>query len=419
MILNKLSKIYRKLFTLIFVFVLIFSHLTFAVYATPQQDLEKVQKQLEEIRKKKTDINKQIEQSKNEQNQITRELSELKGKFDLLMNQINEIELIIEELQLQIQILNTQITDTEDQIVTSEKEIEQLEEETDERLRQMYIKQKTFSGLNLIFSSEVKSLVKINLYQTSIQQETNELLKKLANKKIELQQKKSKLQTDKLAVQRDEAQVVEQKIALEKGKADLDAQRDIYYRKKSELSRNIKNQEDILKLLTDEEKKALAEQTRIEQVIFDSIKQVPSGNYVTKGTIIGRQGLTGYTTGYHLHFAVQVNGSYINPCNRLVANSICGSASGDLSWPMSGSYGMSRGYGWSSWSNSFHYALDLAHSIYNAPIYAAHDGYLYRGFEPCNKSNPLCKAGGANYVVICQNASNCNSGIKSMYWHLE
>jgi murein DD-endopeptidase MepM/ murein hydrolase activator NlpD len=44
---------------------------------------------------------------------------------------------------------------------------------------------------------------------------------------------------------------------------------------------------------------------------------VSQGEYVEQGQVIGYVGLTGYTTGYHLHFEVHLNGQIVNPLNYL------------------------------------------------------------------------------------------------------
>jgi len=44
---------------------------------------------------------------------------------------------------------------------------------------------------------------------------------------------------------------------------------------------------------------------------------VSQGEYVNQGDVIGYVGLTGRTTGYHLHFEVHLNGSVVNPLNYL------------------------------------------------------------------------------------------------------
>jgi len=44
---------------------------------------------------------------------------------------------------------------------------------------------------------------------------------------------------------------------------------------------------------------------------------VSQGQYVEQGQVIGYVGLTGYTTGYHLHFEVHQNGQCVNPLDYL------------------------------------------------------------------------------------------------------
>ena len=45
---------------------------------------------------------------------------------------------------------------------------------------------------------------------------------------------------------------------------------------------------------------------------------VSAGDYVEAGTLVGWVGLTGNTSGYHLHFEVRENGSVVNPRNYLI-----------------------------------------------------------------------------------------------------
>jgi Membrane proteins related to metalloendopeptidases len=40
---------------------------------------------------------------------------------------------------------------------------------------------------------------------------------------------------------------------------------------------------------------------------------VRAGQYVSKGQIIAYEGMTGNTTGPHLHWAVQLDGNWVNP----------------------------------------------------------------------------------------------------------
>jgi murein DD-endopeptidase MepM/ murein hydrolase activator NlpD len=49
---------------------------------------------------------------------------------------------------------------------------------------------------------------------------------------------------------------------------------------------------------------------------LDSIAVAP-GQHVSAGTIIGVSGLTGYTTGEHLHFEIRYNGVPVDPAAYL------------------------------------------------------------------------------------------------------
>ncbi len=410
----------HKLLATTFVVVISLSVLSAPALATPEEDLEKVQKQLEEIRKQKEAVQKNIDSQKNLGNQYAQEIAVLKNKIDMLSTQISETELTIQELTLQIGILEQKIDETEEQIVLTEAEIEELQKEVDTQIVAMYMNDKSSSGTyqTFISSSEV-DILKLELYHSAINDQLNKLVEELNEKQAQLDLKVKDMEEDKIAVERDKVTVDEQKIALVGDQTELNTQRNVLYAKKQQVDYQLALQRDDLNLLTLEEQKMQAEQRKIEQIIFDRINTIPSGTYVTQGEYIGQQGLTGYTTGYHLHFAVKVNNAYVNPCGQLPSGVFgnCGTAGGSLSWPMSGSMTFTSGYGWRG--NSFHYGIDFANHIQNAPVKAAHDGWMFRGFEPCNSANPLCKAGGANYAIICENASNCAAGKKSMYWHLK
>jgi len=416
LIINYVQVRMKKFIFVLLVIILSISFSPSVVFATPQDDLDEIQKQLEEIAAKKDIINESIGSEQGIQNEIARELVNLKNQVDILGAEIEENELIIEQLNIQIEMLEEEIETAEEEITKAKEEISDLQDETDERFLQMYLEQKTFSQISMVFSTELTNLLKLELYQATVQQETNDLLAKLKTKKTALGIKKEKLADDKIQVQRDEVQVQEKKVALERDKSSLDSKRDIYYRKKQESSSRLSQQEQELVGVSKEEEYALAEQERLQQIIFDMYSAIPSGVFVTKGTQIGRQGCSGYCTGDHLHFGVKKNGNFINPCSALESNAIC-SGTGELKWPMSGTYYLTSGYGW-RWGK-MHYGLDLANSLTYAPIYAAHDGYLIRGKEGCNWSSWIpCNNGGANYVLICQDKNNCNAGFKSLYWHL-
>lgn len=40
---------------------------------------------------------------------------------------------------------------------------------------------------------------------------------------------------------------------------------------------------------------------------------VAPGQAIAAGTMLGLSGLTGFTTGHHLHFEIRFDGGYVNP----------------------------------------------------------------------------------------------------------
>ncbi|MCA9383146.1 peptidoglycan DD-metalloendopeptidase family protein [Candidatus Dojkabacteria bacterium] len=419
----KLKYNFNKIITVFLTAIIFFSFSFTVANAGPEEDLEEIQRQLEEIAKQKQNLNNDINNENALQSEYSKELSTIKNDISLLEIEIAETELTIEQLQLQIQLLEEEIAENEQAIIDAELEIERYEDETDQRMVEMYIDEKTSSQKDMIFQAEATSLIKLELYQTTIQEETNDLLEQLAQKRAELQEREEKLVQDKVDVQRDEVQLQEEKKSLEKDKVSLDAQKQIYARKINESIAREVSHEEILNNLSEEEQWALAEQTRLVQIIFDNIGDISDGQYVTAGTAIGQQGCTGLCTGPHLHFGLSYNGASVNPCSHLpsgVLSGCAGSSSSSLTWPIGGGINLTSGYGW-RWG-SFHYGIDVQnYSIPNTPIYAAHNGYIsYGNDNACSwyTGNLPCNGAGANYAIICENA-NCSSGYKSMYLHLK
>lgn len=403
---------------------------SYSATATDQQKLDAIQRQLAELRKKKQDINDAIQVEKNKQGSYTSEIRLINQEKSLIESEIAEKELMIQELGLQIDILKKTIVDTEKVIAKTKVEVESLESEAEEQLADMYLDIKTNNNsLNLIFSDGSKNLVKTGLYQKSIQEETNNSLRKLQEKNQQLKEDQKRLEADKIAVEEDKAEVDKEKEALDKKRSELQAKTNKLWTLFNAAQTSIEKSNAVRESLSGEEAKLLAEQELINQRLFNSVRNMNNGTFVLKGTIIGYQGLTGLTTGYHLHFGVQYDGVTKNPCSYLPSGVIGGCAgNGQIAWPFKGNFYYTSGYGSRCFGSgsgrycSFHSAIDIAHPVHNAPIYAAHDGWYKRGFEPCPaayKNSSLCKAGGANYVVLCENKADCSKGFRTLYMHLK
>jgi len=413
-----------KILLVLTVLILLFSSYPGAIKAGPAEDLAAVQKQLQDLKKRKEDINNAIKSEKNREGQYTNEISGVARERDLLEEEIKEKELVIKELNLQIEILTSNIASTEKVIEKTKSEIKGLEDEADVQLTKMYLDQKTYNNsISLIFTEPTTDFVKQNVYQRSIQDDTNSALTQLETENNKLKTDKTRLEGDKEKVNLDKSSLDKERVELDKKKTDLQGKLNRLSNLRRESQKSIESNKKAQASLSDQESKLLADQELLQQRLFNQISSVNNGTFVRKGTIIGQQGLTGLTTGYHLHFGVQLNGSYQNPCGYLPAGkfSFC-AGNGSLSWPLQGSFAFTSGYGarnLGQGTSSFHAAIDIAHPTNNAPVYAAHDGYYVRGFSACSSTNSLCKSGGANYVILCENKANCNQGLKSLYWHLK
>ena len=169
--------------------VLLFS-LTLAVpvIAGDQEDLIAVQKKLANIRKEQQDLKSEISNQEQNSDKYGSEIVKLNNEIRSLQLSVEEKQLIIDELDLKISILEEQIKHTEEKITQTEEEILELQGETDERLADMYLDLKSFdNSVNMIFASEGSSdFIKDGLYREAIQQDTNEKLELLDQKKENL-----------------------------------------------------------------------------------------------------------------------------------------------------------------------------------------------------------------------------------------
>ena len=420
---HKITSLLRFLSIIMTIFVFIWMSMPMPSYGlTLEEELNQVKKELEQIRSTKKSLETDIGKEKSLQNQYDRELVDLKNQINLLANKIDEKQLVIKELELEIDILTNKLSETKQEISTAETELATLENETNTRLIDIYLSQKTFSELNLLVSPKGQSdIIKYNLYHNSLQDTTNNMVGNLKGKRAQLELKKQGLEEDKIKVQRDTVQLEEELLALERDEAELSAKRSSYYAKKQQSLAKVESNSNRIEVLTEEEKEALAELSKLEQILFNSISSIPNGSPVKAGTIIGQQGCTGHCTGPHTHYAVSYNGVTGNPCSYLPSGVIsgCGVENSSLRWPQNGSFIISSGYG--SRGGSTHAAIDIANTISNAPVYASHDGYIVYGVDSCKPNLTAiwgCNPPGGKYAIICENR-DCKVGFKTLYLHFK
>lgn len=401
-----------RLNTILIISILLLGIIPLSVKAGLQEDLQEVQRKLQEIRNEKNNIQSKVNSDKSLQNAYSAEIFKLQSQIDLLDNEIQEKELIIQELNLQIEILTQNIDTTTKQIEQAKLDIGKLEEETDKRLVDIYIDEKTFSQIDMFFSSQGTDIIKYSVYQNSFQMETNAMLSNLNFQKQELESKQVELEQNKAQVIKDQTTLEEEKQVLSTKQTELDQQRAVFYKKRNEVTASIQQNNNLISIYTEEEQKTLAMQNKIEQELFNNIKNLGSGTYVLKGTIIGRQGYSGYVIpsgpgGAHLHFGTKVNGSSVNPCSLLPSGVISGcGGNGSIEWPLRSPFYYTSAYGW-RWGK-WHDAIDIASPNTHAYIYAAHDGWMYKGGSWSS----------GYWRKICETKDNCDQGKYTFYLHL-
>ncbi len=382
-----------------------------------QEQLTQLEAEIKAIQAEKNKIQSDINANQYIVAGYNSQLSKLYGEVMIYQKDIQELELQIKELEIGIQVLEQQIEEKRAEIKRTEGNIESLEVESQFRIKNSYMNYKLYSGEtgndNLFNIDNVNQYFKDSQYKEIIQSDTNDLLAELARLKQELRDKKQELD-DKLVEMRKEKEVVDIKHNdLSKRKQELDAKMALYYAQINAAQAKINNSQQAVAVFSDQEAKKKAEAEYVKQQIFQNFTPIGSGQYVVAGTMIGRQGSTGWSTGPHLHFSVQNNGQYQDPCGYLPAGIVSGCGGGSLTAPITGEVYYTSGYGqrcfwWNGQTTChFHDGADLAGVPWNTPIFAAHDGYLFKGVDYY----------GALYIVICQNTS-CGQGLKTGYWHL-
>lgn len=414
--LKKLTNTISKTITVLIAVIFVFAS-SVPVQATLSDELAEVQRKIEELRNQKINIQNQMNIDKNTADQYSAEIFQLKGQIDILANLIQEKELVIQALNLQISILTNNIDKTTNDIATAKEIIAELEDETDQRMIDIYMSEKTFSQLDMFFNTSGTDIIKYSVYQDSFQDETNKMIGALNQKKEELLLQKAQLEKDKIQLVGDQLKLDEEKLALTKSQSQLDQQRSDFVRKRNAALQKVRNYSSLYASMTSEEKRAEEQKEAILRLIM-ARTEAGNGVFVKAGTFIGIEGSTGYSFGVHLHFGVMVGGNLYsdtrNPCEYLPYNVYPGNGddncdhkgSGAFIVPLSPAGRLTSGY--KPWYRPSHLGIDITSATGGGNVLAAHDGYVYYGYE---------NGGWGNFAKVCE-VRNCSSGIRTIYAHM-
>lgn len=423
---NRLKKTLKISIFVLFLLGVSLQMFTIPLADAQVEDAEELEARLREIEQRQQELSsekKTIQRDIDENNYLVgiynQEASQLLGEIAIFQRDIESLELEIEEIELSIETLNIEIEEKKIEIEVSQKNIDSLKDESDARIEEGYMNYRLYGDTkrtagHLLDLDGAKTYFKESKYRDIIQSDTNSIIEVIADLKRGLESKQEELEMALVEVKKRKESVEAKRIDLERQRSDLQARMQNYYAVINDINSRTAESQAIISVLDQETAENSAEAERIRQELFNNFIPPNDGEYVAVGRPIGIQGCTGLCTGPHLHFSIQDNGNWQDPCGYLPGGVVSGCGWGNkVQWPMQGSPVFTSAYGnrcfmWgASQYCDFHTGADFAGPP-NATIYSAHEGWLYRGTDQF----------GANYAIICQNA-DCNVGLKTGYWHLQ
>lgn len=319
---------------------------------------------------------------------LENEAKQLEAQSSTQQNIAQRANVKIQQVENQIESLNELITETEDGISSTTSQISQKNQEvaglesdlrriSDQQnalVRQLYIMSQSMPDSLTLFSNEPLNQRQIEEQRFSalkasvaaVFAKTSEAKKTVEKNRDDLKSKNEQL--NMLHNQQD---------SQKQGLADFQSQQ-------AQLKYNA---EAAVVQLTAKAKKDRDEMSKVEQQIFAEVAALKAnsqgyfgsgpgvGLRVKRGDYVGIQGSTGYSTGDHVHFEVDLAGparGYTNP--RPYVNS------GELSWPLK-SFVETQDYGYTSYARSGayggapHTGIDISGPI-GSPVFAPADGVV-------------------------------------------
>lgn len=333
------------------------------------------------------------------QDKISECIDYLSDKVQDLGAEKNTLSAQITQFNNQIQITELKIADAQATVDKLEKEIGALGfkigyinesvDKVEALLKQRIIAtyQEGFvSNLEILATSrDFSDLILRYQYLKQVQENDKKIL-------LSLQQTKSTYANQKDEREEKQAQIEESKKKLEALEASLDQQKS----EKQALLEVTKNDETKFQRL-------LAQAQAEKAIVFGGgtdvyMRDVEQGASI--GSIASHSASPGCSTGAHLHFEVQKNGSLENPSNYLKSASYSYSypesqysyygtisPSGDLPWPLNEPVEIHQGYGSHGFAQTFysqgvHTGIDMDSS--SATVKTVKSGKLYGGSYNCS-----------------------------------
>ncbi|MDA1338103.1 MAG: peptidoglycan DD-metalloendopeptidase family protein, partial [bacterium] len=274
------------------------------IYAEESDQINELEKKLEETKAKLAGL-------QNNERSLTNEIAYLDTQILYAQYRIEESGVKINQKEKELDVLQTDIESLSEKAERLIKAVENQEKVLGARVREQYKQQRTAS-LSVFLSDEQSSdIIKSINYLRVVQAMDSVLI--------------SKMQSTKTNYQAQQVLLVQKKDKVEQIKKDIEAQKVEAERLNVELADQQETKNWLLAQTKNQEAEYQKLVRRLEADIA-SVKRALSGlgvrtGEVNEGDIIGSVGMTGCTTGPHLHFEVMVdarieNGNFIGKGNK-------------------------------------------------------------------------------------------------------
>lgn len=346
----------------------------------------------------------------NQKNQLSQDITNLQNAAENKEKEAKTLSKQISNIENDIKSTENKIEGTSQSLTQTQSEIDTLSGQIDVRSKELnLLKQKLNASLIEIYRSSMKSEYELILGATSLSQSANE--------KNYLQAVEGQVKVFHTQVNDVKTQLEKEKSENEKKKAELEElkKQQEAYRQSVTYQKTTKDKLLNMTVAQEEEynakaKKAEAELAKVEnriRVELSSRRANAKGYFgsgpgvgarVSKGDYIGTQGSTGFSTGDHVHFEVDLYGPangntspwpYIN--------------SGQLSWPLN-SYVITQNYGKTDFSYNYssgsHMGIDIAGPL-GSPVFSPGSGTVVLNEYFGGYGNAWCvKLDTGEYVLI-------------------